>query len=157
MRFVVPYTLSPTQTVAALTRARARAIEIVYVGGARSDYHRLLAALWDAGRTFAVVEHDIEIHEEVVPTFESCAHDWCLYPYPRHLLPETLLTENLGCTRFGEKLLTSEPDLIQRAGEFPEKPMDWSRLDDAIRLELRRRGYAPVLHGPPVRHLEIVG
>jgi hypothetical protein len=110
------------------------------------DYYKLLCELWAAGEAFLVVEHDIEIHEGVLPALETCPEPWCLYGYGGPT-PEHLFIGSLGCTRFSAALLTAVPALMTA---LPVR--HWQRLDCEILPALRTAGFEPHVHEPPVLH-----
>jgi hypothetical protein len=122
------------------------------VGGSETAYHDLLAELWVQPEDTIVVEHDIEVHERVLGSFEGCTGWWCTLPYQG---PSGPLTENLGCVRWRAELMRDEPDLLTAiasdANSVPAR--SWRRLDVRLLTELKRRGYDPHAHSDPVRHL----
>jgi hypothetical protein len=114
-------------------------------------YWALLADAWRRPGDLAIVEHDIGIHDGVMPGFEACREPWCGHPY---LIGVQLLI-CLGCTRFTAELKAAEPDLLDVVGEDATAGMpakNWRRLDVRILDEMRRRGYAQHRHDPPVAH-----
>jgi hypothetical protein len=166
---VVPYTRLHARTRAALSGTDA-----VYWRLDRNDdrsYWKLLASLW--GGELVIVEHDVEIHQGVLPGFASCPEPWCTFPFARLLRgPHSswtgsewgpgiaLLEKSLGCTRFSAELARSEPDLMEELGELSlggQPPGHWKRLDDGIAHLLERRGYKVHVHHPEVIHHHWLG
>lgn len=164
---VCPYTKLDGRTRVALT-GRAARLAFVHVGGSPSAYADLLVELWARGEAFVLVEHDIEIHDGVLPELAACPEPWCLFPYAR-LLPGpkvrwdgrgwgpgvALLSNNLGCTRWSAELMAALPDLMTevRNTARPGLPAGhWSRLDDVSAQLLSLAGYEPHVHHPEVLH-----
>ena len=118
------------------------------MGGSPYAYAELLARLWAEGDGFVVVEHDIEIHGDVLPGFAACGEPWCVFPYPGpgDHAGNRLLDHALGCTRFGASLLKAEP------GVPPGPGSHWGSLDARLYHVLVGRGYRPHVHLPPVVH-----
>lgn len=144
MRVVVPYTSIHPLAKAALVRHAPDAVAYD-MASAHDAYYRLLTGLWGGGKSFLVVEHDVEIHADVIPQLEACGEGWCLFPYSA---PNGgLFSQSLGCTRFGSQLLRAEPEFMV---ELPVR--DWRRLDCEMYPRLTARGHAPHVHFPPCRH-----
>jgi hypothetical protein len=139
-----------------------------YVGDSDVSYLTFLKRLWAEGQPTIVVEHDIEIHEGVVPALEACPEPWCSFPFAR-LLPGphstwdgegwsagiALLTKSLGCVRWSGELMATEPDVMEAVGTVQvggTPPGHWKTLDDAIARVLEARGYRVCVHAPEVRH-----
>lgn len=120
--------------------------EMFYLGNRPDAYHDLLVELWAADEAFLLVEHDIEIHERVVPEMEACSEPWCTWPYGIGWPPRPV-DSALGCTRFSADLITAVPDLMS---SLPVR--DWRRQDCEINPRLRREGFAPHVHVPEVKH-----
>ena len=161
LKVVYPFTVRRDEAEAALAQYAPGYLP-VDVSAHDEAYFDLLSDLWRAGEDFAIVEHDVVIHDQVIPQFEQCGQPWCLNAYPRHDLPEFLLMGNLGCTRFTEELLLGEPDVLEEAIGIVTgmPPKHWVHIDDRIRFVLRQRRLVnghlmvPHVHEPPVRHLE---
>ena len=122
-------------------------------------YWRLLDGLWNAGEDFAIVEHDIEIHADVLPTFESCPEPWCTFPYLGRSFknyPVPVLRCALGCVRFRADLLRANPGLLEAMLPGPSgslrNPKHWRRCDSLLATVLQRRGYSVHEHEPHVIH-----
>lgn len=132
------------------------------------DYWRVLSGMWAKAEPFVLVEHDVELHENVLPELESCPEPWCLFPYAR-LLPGPhstwdgeewsagipLLNSHLGCVRWSVELMVAESDLMDVVGSVTRpglSPGHWMRLDDVIAQQLVLRGYRAHVHHPEVTH-----
>ena len=55
--------------------------ELVWTGPDDDGYWRELSARWDGTRDLVVIEHDIVIHDRVIPQFAACPAPWCEFPY----------------------------------------------------------------------------
>lgn len=160
MRVVCAYTSVHPLAEASLERY---APEVEYVDVATSDtaYCKVLTDLWAGGEDVLVVEHDIEIHDRVVPEARACSEPWCVWPYNGpgfgDKQGDPFLYGSLGCTRFSGVLMRTEPDLLAVAGALSQglPAGDWRRMDASILPTLRDRGYEPHLHWPAVLHHHI--
>lgn len=151
--------------LAALWQARAATgadvkLYLAQVGGDDGDYPgdtgyaQLLHKLWNAGETFAIVEHDVQVHEAVLDEFDACAEPYCAFPYPLR----EYLAPALGCTRFRGELLAELPDVMDRVLRVPTNwgpPGHWRQLDVVLMrtVLLNRYGLQPHVHMPAVEHL----
>lgn len=99
-----------------------------------------------------VIEHDIIIHGEVMPTFESCESLACAFPY----WIGVGYTFGLGCTRFRPELIQQHPSLITDAAnltnDWSPPARHWKRMDTRIFEELTNRSIQCCQHMPPVEH-----
>jgi hypothetical protein len=92
-------------------------------------YWRLLKAHWTGVDDLLVIEQDIEITAEVLPSFDDCEEPWCVYEYKQtYKSSVSMLKEALGCTRFSAEL--------QRTVPFP-RAAQWKFLDLAISGEIK--------------------
>lgn len=150
MRVVVPFVALHPWAAGALDAHVPEAERVRLSPRSEGAYYELLRSLWRAGDAFLVVEQDVEVHAEVVPSLERCSSPWCVFPYagpgPAGAA-NAPLTRSLGCTRFSASLLGAEPSVMD---ELPVR--SWRRLDCELAPALMRRGYAPHVHRPPVRH-----
>lgn len=110
-------------------------------------YWRALGARWahPSGLDLVVIEHDIEIHGKVMPSFAMCDSAWCTFPYRQRPDYGFWCTSALGCTRFSGALQAVVP--------WPAEPVAWESLDGVIaRALIDDRGMAPCVHDPEVTH-----
>lgn len=121
--------------------------EMHYVGTRHDAYRELLDEVWRDGKSFLVVEHDIEIHADVIPEALDCAEPWCAWQYVVGSDPNGFVETSLGCTRFSADLLRDFP-----AGISGLPVRDWRRIDCELSPRLRTAGYAPHVHLPAVLH-----
>ena len=119
-------------------------------------YWRLLCELWATGEDFAIIEHDIEIHEAVVREFTECANPWCVNWYDgqqrtwtgRGDVPVPVVLKcALGCVRFRGELTRTHPRLLSHM-----TVRRWDRLDSQLASLLQRRGQNAHRHEPDVIH-----
>lgn len=106
------------------------------------DYYNLLVRLWDDGESFLIVEHDIEIHERVIPDLATCRWGWCSFGYEGG--GGNIWQTSLGCTRFTEKLIEETPTLMRDLG-----PRHWKELDGPIAAAMPEPVHS---HLPLVKH-----
>lgn len=152
MRVVAPFTSFHPLAVAALERYAAGA-ERVDVSEHDNAYWRLVSDLWARQETVLLVEHDIEIHADVVDELAACPEPWCAFGY--HIGNGELLFRGLGCTKFTGDLMAAMPGApldpgVLGPGQVPAT--DWRRLDTRVTGQLGIAGYEPHRHGPPVLH-----
>jgi hypothetical protein len=155
MRVVVPFTELHLATDIALQNLapHAERIDVSAAAYPATAYWELLKRMWADGESFIVIEHDIEIHDSVLESFETCAEPWCVFPYLYR--GRSLFENGLGCVRFSDRLIETTPNLF--AGM---RPAHWTSLDGALCNHLEKRadefglrpGYRPHLHWPEVRH-----
>ena len=145
------------------------------MGGNNGAYTDLLVGLWGQRRRLLLIEHDIEIHDRVIPTALHCPFPWCVWPYSGPKgdgLGDSLLYQSLGCTKFSGSLMKREPDVMNRvSAAMRPRPYgvdddglgtagwpkgldrgDWRRLDATLAPALRWLGYEPHIHWPAVLH-----
>jgi len=77
--------------------------EFVDTSGDDYAYWRALMGRWTGEDDLLIVEHDIEIHETVIPQMEACPEPWCTFPY-RLWRPDAWCYNALGCTKFSAAL-----------------------------------------------------
>jgi hypothetical protein len=111
------------------------------VSGSEHDYWEVLSSNWTGERDIILIEHDIEITKDVIPSFTDCDQNWCTYSYQG---PPTMgyLYRSFGCTRFSAAL--------QRffGYTFRRGPVRWDKLDH----EQLFRNLNPHVHGHVIHH-----
>lgn len=148
---LVPYTRLHPATARLLNRHAKGHWRVRLDPADPTAYWALLATMWRQPGDLVIVEQDVGIHADVIPSLAACREPWCGHPYP---IGEQLLV-CLGCTRFTAELKAAEPDLLDVVGADATGGMParhWRYLDVKILDELRRRGYTQHRHDPPVRH-----
>jgi hypothetical protein len=133
--------------------------EFVYVGDHDEAYWQALNDAWTGDDDLVIIEQDIEITADVLPSFQGCKQHWCSYAYtgPRNW---AVLTSCLGCTKFSAAL--------QRAFSFPDmvSVKHWEYLDVQVAAKIqqnacilsgvRNSSSLPHVHGR-VNHLHDYG
>lgn len=124
----------------------------VDVRGSDLAYYEALTEIWGKGEDFAIIEHDVVIHDLVVEEFESCPEPWCVFGYDNMCHPECqeAWANQLGCTRFRAELMEEVPDALT---SVPPGPLqDWHNVCDGLGNNLRAVGYWHHWHTPHVGH-----
>ena len=131
--------------------------ELVWTGGSDTAYWEELSRRWDGNDDLMVIEHDIEIHADVVPQFTRCPSDWCCFGYEYGpSWPDHLITGALGCTRFSAELQRFMPAAtiatsVSATDNLPPVPF-WHNCDLYIRNALTRADIKVCQHEPLVTH-----
>lgn len=161
LRVLCCYTDLRPGTRAALA-VHAPAAELVDVSGDPFAYSAQLTSRWDGTAALVVVEHDIVIHDAVMPAFAACPEPWCLYPY--WLRPGgPWLAHGLGCARFTaavQRLVPAAELLAPRSAGCevcawagsPVRPGCWRHVDACVAWALDAAGVRPHVHQPGVGH-----
>lgn len=113
--------------------------------GAGFIYGRLLRDWVARGEAFAIVEHDVVLHDEVMPSFEACLEPWCSYPYST--AKGGRMYEALGCVRYRREAVQAIREDAPVFGIMP-----WYGLDQVMCRLLMDAGLLPHHHWPMVEH-----
>ena len=148
MRLVCCYTSLHPAAVRSL-RMFAPAAELADVTGDECGYWREISSRWDSAADLVVIEQDIEIGREVLPSFAACRQPWCTYGYEMFRDPPEWLTVGLGCVKFA-----AEAQRTADLTHIPEHQRRWQYLDGAIAAMLQAAGLAPHVHGQVIHHHE---
>ena len=141
----------PPKVIIALNRTGTD-FQRVNVSESDEAYFYLFAALWEAGKSFITVEHDIVVNKSTLVGLSECVNDWCSVPYPYFVG----MWAGLGCAKFDASLMRRFPDLmadVERHGNATHPPRHWCFLDTAVSTELQRRGVSTCTAHEPVGHL----
>jgi hypothetical protein len=132
--------------------------ELVWTGLGDDAYWNEISKRWTGWDDLLIIEHDMELHDEVVPQLEACKSDWCVFPYEYGPgWPDApLITQALGCTKFSAELqreFTTEriAATVSKADHMPPEPL-WHYCDLYIRRALTRAGLKECQHRPLVTH-----
>ena len=114
MRIVVPYTLL-TKGCSDCLDAHAPHAERVYVGDDPTDYWQLLRRVWADGRSFILIEHDIEFSGECIEVLEECSSPFCT------------VAGYFRLTKFDAELMERTPDVFatRPVSERHWVPLEW--------------------------------
>jgi hypothetical protein len=105
------------------------------------DYWNALSQRWTGEDDLLVIEHDIEITFDTIPSFANCSQPWCTYWY--HWCPAMRVMDSLGCTRFSAAL--------QKAVPMPAIQVAWYEIDAVVSTRLKSLDYSAHVHGE-VKH-----
>ena len=134
--------------------------ELVYTGGGDDHYWREISRRWDGTDDLVIIEHDIEVHGQVISSFAACESPWCTFPYeygPAWPGGPHIIDDALGCTRFSAEIQRKFPAetiaaSVSAADGLPPVPF-WHSCDLYIRRALTRAGMqACRRHWPMVIH-----
>lgn len=147
VQWYVPYTVVHSQVVEA---APANTIW-VDVSADPDAYWAALAAMWERGESFAVLEHDVICRPDVEGQFEVCPDPWCIFGYSNICHPECMegWRNALGCTRFTAEIIHAAPDAVSA---IPPERRDWHNVCDGLGDNLRAAGFSHHWHFPWVDH-----
>ena len=148
-RVLCPYTTLHRATVSSLA-THAPSAELIDVSGSDFDYFAAVLERWTGDVDLIIVEHDQEIHGDVLPSFAACRRPWCVFPYD-HMSMGNLLDSGLGCVRFTAELQQAVPFAALLDTEAPV-PGSWRHLDGQIAALLDDAGIERHVHGPPIIH-----
>jgi len=156
MHVLCCYTSLHPATAEALRRY-APGAELVDVSGAPGMYRRVLREHWDIPADLVIIEHDIEIGAEVLPSFAACAQPWCTYAY--HVFPEphrALTSTGIGCVKFTaafRRLLPWDEVTAASCRVCGALHQDHHGIDNQIYAYAdEEHGMKPHVHGEVVHH-----
>jgi hypothetical protein len=119
---------------------------MVNVSGSKDAYWQELAQRWEDDGDLITIEHDIEIHDQVLREFAACPEPWCAYGYLVGC-PAEVFTMGLGCTKLSARARQEVPLLL-----FQPEHRSWIYLDGFISAALRNAQLEPHIHEPRVAH-----
>jgi hypothetical protein len=137
-----------------LTRAAiekyAPQTEYVDTSGSETAYWEAVRTNWNGTEDLMLIEHDVEIHAQVVPQFEACENLWCHFPYPYRGGLTNMAT---GCTRYrAEMQRIVSPEDILAEKSYRGVPGHWEYLDCTMANAFSKKGLGVCDHSPPVGH-----
>jgi len=127
-------------------KAYAPAAAFVNTSANDFEYWRVIKNHWTGERDLVIIEQDMEITAEVIPSFESCRELWCCFSYFGAVRSE--FTRSLGCTRFTAELQKMIPSSAIDADVSPS----WQFVDGIMAAAFDKSNIAPHVHGQ-VEHL----
>jgi hypothetical protein len=95
-------------------------------------YWRAIKKYWTGEEDLVVIEQDIEINADVIPSFIKCYEPWCVYSYEMGA-PHCWLNESFGCTKFSAKLQRAVP-----TSEIHDGDHVWAGLDIVLSQTLKK-------------------
>lgn len=144
-RVIVPYVGKPLDVQKDVLRSMHVEPEYIDVSGDRWNYWRLLSRLWSEGESFMIVEQDILPWPGALHDAWRCSEPWCVFPY---LIGGVYSPVGHGCVKYSNEILRRAPKAVERV-----KRRHWSTLDSHTIFAVRRSGFKPHVHQPPVLHL----
>lgn len=117
-------------------------------------YWQAIEERWDGKQPLVIIEQDIIITADVVPSFETCDQDWCSFGYPCFIYPHSgglphvgrwLL--GFGCVKFSAEFQRKFP-----LSEISLIPVKWTEIDRTIVSYVLPQGGSVHDHGD-VQHL----
>lgn len=156
MRILYCYTRPHPRSVASVEAFAGPHVEYVGVLGDLMGYWKAVSKRWVGQEALAVIEHDIEIHEGVMPGFLECKQPWCAFAYEISA-PGNWTARALGCTRYSAEAQRAAPaDVIEAVphscSRCSGKPGCWAHIDGQIAQALEETGLSVHEHRPPVTH-----
>jgi len=148
---ICPYIKVHPKTRKTLDR-HAPGIEYVYTGKDDYAYWETVNSRWGSGEDLIIVEQDIAITAQMIPSLVSCPRAWCTYAYPvmaryttgpgTEIRIRALDPEALGCVKFSAAIQA----ILPFAAKTP-----WDRLDIAVRDHIATCGGQNVEPGQVLR------
>jgi hypothetical protein len=156
MRIVVPYVGEPhpdTRAALAEQAPEPGRVEYIDVGGSPTAYYELFVALWQAGQSFILIEHDIVIAPGTIDAFESCTQSWCSVSrgVGRDGRPLNLLSMHrlyrwqvgqLQCNRFRSDMMVGQANTCRLSVGLQH----WGNFGKKLLIRLESRGQRPHIH-----------
>lgn len=143
--------LHPKTVTALRTLAMPRCpVDVVCVAHNEFGYRDAIADRWTGDEDLVLIEHDIEISDDVLPSFEGCDGPWCTFAY-QHMTLDNWLDRGLGCVRFSAALQRAIPFGKCLASPAPV-PGSWRHLDGQIAATLETAGHDRHVHESTVTH-----
>lgn len=115
-----------------------------HVCAGRFGYGRLVAAAFQRGEGFVLVEHDVVPWVGAVAQLVECEGDWCGFRYAR----SGSTVRALGLVKFSDALVRRMP----RAFVSGWRGVEWPVLESAVLGAVSAFGQV-CKHGPPAGHV----
>jgi hypothetical protein len=104
------------------------------VSGDDFAYWRAIRKYWTGEEDLVIIEQDLEITADCIPSFIKCYHHWCVYQYEM-AVPLGWLNESFGCTKFSAELQQA-----CTADNICEGDHTWDGLDITMGAALKSYG-----------------
>jgi hypothetical protein len=145
-----------------LTERSLSELVVERVDVSRSDfaYSQLVEKVWSEGKSFLLIEHDIELTYTALKEAMECPCEWSTSPYKgsgTSFDMAGLNAHSLGFTRFREALIAAVPDAVSRANAIDDSgsicpPGHWKLFDGRLLSILRQEGHEPHVHSEVPHH-----
>lgn len=123
-----------------------RWLKLINTSADNYAYWDALKQYWTGEDDLVVIEQDLEIHNDVLPSFIKCHEHWCSFCYFLRVgVTAAALGESLGCTKFSAELQRAVP------AEVIADKHHWQGLD--ITMGLAIRAHAGHLLPPNVQRM----
>ena len=111
------------------------------------SYWEAFRVRWTGTESLIVIEQDIEITADTVPSFDVCPEPWCTFSYSGPM--DFVYRDSLGCARF----TASFQQMVPVEGPGVLSPwMHWMHMDHFLIEKFRVAGFTGAhVHGE-VRH-----
>lgn len=149
MKILCLYNQVHPLTRAAIARY-APQTEYIDTSGSDFAYWEAIRDHWTGEEDLMLIEHDVEIHAQVIPQFEACENIWCHFPYPYRGGVTSMAT---GCTRYRKELQQMvTPEEILAEPSYRGIPGHWEYMDCTMANAFARKNVGVCNHSPPVGH-----
>jgi hypothetical protein len=162
MRVLCCYTFIEPATVESL-RQYASGAEFIGVVGDLYGTWREIEKRWTGDEDLVIIDHDIEIHPDVLPQFRECPEEWCFFGF-QAMSPGYILEEGFGCCRFRAELQrqVSVNEILAvpaSCWECKGIPGCHRHNDGRMTVAITAHGFRMHKHGPPyvTHHKKIFG
>lgn len=120
----------------------------------------LYKSFWGNDDDLMVVEHDIILHEDVIPQFEACPQPWCLFPF-RYRPDTDFLRSSTGCARYRREFREKvTPEMIEAVpgscNRCDGRTGCWAHMDGRIHHAGEEAGFTIHVHWPSVGHKTVM-
>ena len=151
MKIVLAFTKRRIEVIKALETA-GWDYEAVDVSRSEEAYWELLNELWEAQRSFIVVEHDVVVLPNTITQLVLCPESWCSFPVEYFNGPYA----GLGCAKFSETFIREHPTALAHIAGMSDDahpPKSWCRLDGWLQQILGKEGARRHVHSGVLKHL----
>jgi hypothetical protein len=117
-------------------------------------YWQAISERWDGKQSLVIIEQDIVINEDVIPSFAACTQDWCAYAYDCFVYTHSGARPyvgrwflGFGCAKFSAGFQQKFP-----LEDISAAPVMWPHIDMRIVGHVSSHGAEAHDHGD-VQHL----
>jgi len=141
----------------AAMKQHAPEAEWVYTGDHDGQYWQELEKRW-GGDDLAVIEHDITIHDQVMPQFAACREPFCSFAFGMFGNGSVLATDSIGCVRYtaDAQRAVTVTDIKSCARTLTDDGLHiaWHYIEAPILDAFSAAGIGVHTHWPQVGHRE---